>query len=97
MFQKPNRHPPAHKCRCFNTPDHRACNHPSYAFIRVRVRHYATGRRTWQTWYFCKLHFIQFSASAGQTWHALDRHGDRIADVVAYQLEGDATVTSVPP
>jgi hypothetical protein len=73
------------KCQ-YLTPACVRCKSPLYRRFRVRVRHYKTGRRTWQTWRLCKAHYILFleTAETGH-WENLDRKGQPLAAVINWE------------
>jgi hypothetical protein len=42
------------------------CKEPAYIQLKVRVFHVASGIRRWQTWPFCKSHYLEFIGAKGE-------------------------------
>lgn len=46
------------------------CKNPVYMLVRVRVFHPDTGKKTWQTWAMCQVHYSIFKREQGAGWVA---------------------------
>lgn len=44
------------------------CRKPVFHAVKVRVLHPISGRKTWQTWKLCELHFLKILKENGDGW-----------------------------
>ena len=63
------------------------CPEPIYRIFKVKVFHPNSGRKTWQTWRFCKSHFEAFIACQGKGWITWYRDGRPECPVIDYKID----------
>jgi len=69
------------KCKkcCIRIVDFKRCQKPFFQSLKIRVFHYISLRKTWQTWNLCYDHFQTILKNNAENWVVLNKKQVEVA------------------
>lgn len=75
------------KCICWDNETGNRCRKPTFAVLKVKVFHPDSLRKSTQTWYMCKQHFLLFIKDKGKNWFCRYRNKKKEdAPIIDYEI-----------